>query len=70
MNVFRIFGIGSGKILALGHSVSGVVTGASPSYLCIVKKPVRLYVSDQNTITSHYIFFTYMVNGIAYKGKL
>ncbi len=70
MKFFRIFSIGSGKILARGHSVSGIVTGVSRSYLYVVKKPVRLYVNDQNTMTSHYIFFTYTVNGISYKGKL
>lgn len=70
MKLFRIFGIGSHKILAQGHCVSGMVTGVSRSYLYVVKKPVRLYVNDQNTMTSHYIFFTYTVNGIAYKGKL
>ena len=66
----RIFGIGSRKILAQGHSVSGIVTGVSRSYLYVVKKPVRLFSNDQNTMTSHYIFFTYTVNGISYKGKL
>ena len=66
----RIFGIGSHKILAQGHSVSGIVTGVSRSYLYVVKKPVRLFANDQNTMTSHYIFFTYTVNGISYKGKL
>lgn len=70
MKFSRIFGIGSRKILAQGHSVNGIVTGVSRSYLYVVKKPVRLYVNDQNTRTSHYIFFTYTVNGISYKGKL
>lgn len=70
MNIFRIFGIGSSKILSQGHSVTGIVTGVSRSYLYVVKKPVRLYMNDQNTMTSHYIFFTYHVNGISYKGKL
>lgn len=70
MKFFRIFSIGSSKILARGHSVSGIVTGVSRSYLYVVKKPVRLYVNNQNTMTSHYIFFTYTVNGISYKGKL
>ena len=70
MKLFWIFSIGSGKILAHGHSVSGTVTGVSRSYLYVVKKPVRLYVNDRNTMTSHYIHFTYTVNGISYKGKL
>ena len=70
MKFSRIFSIGSDRILAQGHSAVGIVTGVSRSYLYVVKKPVRLYVNDQNTMTSHYIFFTYTVNGIAYKGKL
>ena len=70
MKLFRIFSIGSNQIRAKGHSVSGIVTGVSRSYLYVVKKPVRLVPNDQNTMTSHYIFFTYTVNGISYKGKL
>lgn len=70
MKLFRIFSIGSKQILAKGHSVSGIVTGVSRSYLYVVKKPIRLVPNDQNTMTSHYIFFTYTVNGISYKGKL
>lgn len=70
MKLFRMFSIGSDKILAKGHSVPGLVTGVGRSYLYVVKKPVRLYVNDQNTMTSHWIFFTYSVNGISYKGKL
>ena len=70
MSLLRIFGIGARRILAKDHSVTGTVTGVSRSYLYVVKKPVRLYVNDQNTMTSHYIFFTYTVNGISYKGKL
>lgn len=66
----RMFSIGSGRILAKGHSVPGLITGVGRSYLYVVKKPVRLYVNDQNTMTSHWIFFTYSVNGISYKGKL
>lgn len=70
MKLFRMFSIGSDRILAKGHSVPGLVTGVGRSYLYVVKKPVRLYVNDQNTMTSHWIFFTYSVNGISYKGKL
>lgn len=70
MNPFRIFHIGSNKILAKGHSTTGVITGISRSYLYVVKKPIRLGVTEKNTMTSHYIFFTYQVNGISYKGKL
>lgn len=70
MKLLYMFSIGSGKILAKGHSVSGTVTGVSRSYLYVVKKPVRLYVNGQNTQTSHWLNFTYSVNGISYKGKL
>ena len=70
MNLFRIFSIGSDQILAKGHSVTGIVTGVGRSYLYVVKKPIRLIPNDQNTMTSHYIFFTYTVNGIPYKGRL
>lgn len=70
MKLFRIFSIGNRKILLQGHHVTGTVTGVSRSYLYVVKKPVRLVPTDQNTMTSHYIFFTYTVNGISYRGKL
>ena len=36
----------------------------------MVKKPVRLGINEHNTLFSHYIFFTYTVNGLSYKGKL
>ena len=65
-----MFSIGSKKILAKGCSVPGIVTGTGRSYLYVVKKPVRLYVSEKNTMTSHWMFFTYTVNGISYKGRL
>lgn len=65
-----MFSIGSDRILAKGHSVPGIVTGVGRSYLYVVKKPVRLYINDQNTMTSHWMFFSYTVNGISYKGKL
>lgn len=70
MRFSRVFSIGADKILAHDHSVTGVVTGVRRSYLYVVKKPVRLVPNDRNTMTSHYIFFTYTVNGISYKGKL
>jgi hypothetical protein len=70
MKLFRIFSIGSPKILAKNHCVTGTVTGVRRSYLYVVKKPVRLIPNDQNTMTSHYIFFTYAVNGVPHKGKL
>lgn len=70
MKLLRIFGIGSDRILTKGHSVPGIVTGVSRSYLYVVKKPVRLVITEQNTMFSHYITFTYTVNGIPYKGRL
>ncbi len=70
MRFLSIFGIGAKKILAKGASVQGKVTGVRNSYIHVVKKPVRLYVNDSNTMYSHYIFFTYTVDNIPYKGKL
>ena len=70
MKLLHMFGIGSGRILARGCSVPGTVTGVGRSYLYVVKKPVRLYVHEGNTRFSHWLHFTYTVNGIAYKGTL
>ena len=70
MKLLRIFGIGGNKIRAKGHSVQGTVTGVQKSHLYVVKKPVRLYPNEKNTLFSHYITFTYAVNGISYKGRL
>ena len=69
MNLFRIFGIGSDKILTKNRSVPGTVTDLRRSYLYVVKKPVRFCPNQRNTMTSHWLFFTYTVNGIAYTGK-
>ena len=70
MNLFRIFSIGADKILAKKCCVRAAVTAVQKSRLYVVKKPVRLYVNDQNTLFSHYINFTYTVDSIPYKGKL
>lgn len=70
MKLLRIFHIGAKKILAKGCSVPGTVTGVQKSYLYVVKKPVRLYVHEGNTLFSHYITFTYTVDAISYQGKL
>ena len=67
--LFQLFGIGDMKILSQNHCVSGTVTAVQNSYLYVVKKPVRLYLNKQNTRFSHWITFTYCVNGITYKGK-
>lgn len=70
MRIFRVFGIGGRKIRAMGHSVKGTVTGVQKSYLYVVKKPVRIIPNEKNTLYSHYITFTYIVNGISCRGKL
>lgn len=70
MNLFRVFGFGADRILEKGHCVSGVVISVQRSYLYVVKKPVRLYSNDKNTLFSHYITFQYSVDNIPYTGKL
>lgn len=70
MKLLRIFHIGAKKILAQNCSVKGTVTMVQKSYLYVVKKPVRLYINDSNTLYSHFITFSYHVAGIPYTGKL
>ena len=70
MNILRIFGLGSHKILAKNCSTKATVTTVQTSYIHVVKKPVRLYLNPTNTICSHFISFTYTVDNIPYKGKL
>ena len=70
MNIFRVFGLCRDKILAKNVSTRATVTAVRTSCLHVVKKPVRMTVTEQNTIFSHYIMFEYTVNGIAYKGTL
>lgn len=70
MKLLRIFSIGADKILAKKCHTTGIVTAVGNSYIHVVKKPVRLNVNSSNTLYSHYIFFTYTVNNIPYKGKL
>ena len=70
MKFLHIFSIGAKKILVKNCSVKGTVTGVSRSYIHVVKKPVRIGINDSNTMFSHYIFFTYTVDSIPYKGKL
>ena len=70
MNLLRIFGIGSKRILKKNHSAKGVVTLARKSALYVIKKPVLLYPNDSNTLYSHFITFTYCVDSISYQGKL
>lgn len=70
MKLLSTFGIGTSKILAKNHCTTASVTLVQKSYLYVVKKPVRLYVNDQNTLYSHFITFRYTVAGILYTGKL
>ena len=70
MNWLHIFGIGARKILEKNCSVQGTVTGVSNSYIHVIKKPVRIGINKTNTMFSHYMFFTYTVDNISYKGKL
>lgn len=70
MRLFRIFSIGSKKILEKNCCVKGVVTMVADSYLYVVKKPVRLYPNPSNTLYSHMITFRYSVDNIPYTGKL
>ncbi len=70
MNLFRVFSIGADRILGKGCCVKGTVTHVGKSYLHVVKKPVRLYPNETNTLYSHFIIFEYSVDNISYKGKL
>ena len=70
MNILRIFGLWNYKILAKDCCAKGIVTKVRTSFIHIVKKPVRLYSSDRNTMYSHFITFTYHVNNIPYEGTL
>lgn len=70
MKLFRMFSIGAKKILSKNCSVKGTVTMVQDSYIHVIKKPVRLAVTPQNTIVSHFITFQYAVDNIPYTGKL
>ena len=65
-----MFSIGANKILAKNCCVKGTVTMVQDSYLYVVKKPVRIGITPQNTAVSHFVNFTYTVEGIPYSGKL
>ena len=69
MKLFHMFGIGERKILVKNQSVSGTVTAVRKSRIYVVKKPVRILITEENTMFSHWITFTYSVNGISYEGK-
>lgn len=70
MNLMRVFHIGADRILSKGQCVTGTVTGVQTSRLYVVKKPVRLFPNEHNTLYSHYITFTYSVDSIPFTGKL
>ena len=50
--------------------MQATVTSVQLSRLYVVKKPVRIGITEQNTLFSHYINFTYTVDSIPYEGKL
>ena len=70
MKPLWVFSIGAKKILTKNCSVKGTVTAVRNSYIHVVKKPVRIGITDSNTMFSHYIYFTYTVDSIPYNGKL
>ena len=70
MNLLHIFGIGKDRILSQNCSVKGTVTLVAYSYIHVVKKPVRIGITPENTIVSHMITFVYRVNNVPYTGKL
>lgn len=70
MRLFRIFSIGANRILSKNCCVKGSVIMVEDSYIHVIKKPVRLTVTPENTILSHYITFNYQVAETVYTGKL
>lgn len=71
MNVFRLFGIGSDRILANNCHVPGRVTKVDRCWWYSVRtRPVRLYPSARNTVYPNIITFSYTVDNIPYEGKL
>ena len=70
MKLLRMFGIGSHRILAKNCCVSTTVTRVRNSWLYVIKKPVRIGITEQNTKFSHFIDFTYTVDGTPYQGSL
>ena len=70
MKMLQMFGIGTKKILQIGRCTKGTVTMVQNSYLYVVKKPVRIGINANNTAISHFVNFTYTVDGVEYKGKI
>ena len=70
MNLLRLFGIGSGAILAKGNSVKGTVTHVYRCWwLRINTKPVRRFSGD-GAVYPHIMTFTYQKDGAGYTGRL
>ena len=69
MKLFRIFGLWDQDILEKNCKTKGNVTLVQTSFLHVVKKPIRIGINPNNTIFSHFITFTYTVDGVSYKGK-
>ena len=65
MKLLRMFSIGAKRILRMGCCTKGTVTMVQDSYLYVVKKPVRLVVTPQNTIVSHFINFHQPIGFVA-----
>lgn len=70
MKLLRMFSVGADKILGKNCCVKGTVTLVQDSYIYVVKKPVRIGITPENTAVSHFINFSYTVEGIPYSGKL
>ena len=69
MNLLRIFGFWEREILEKNCCTKATVTMVQTSFIHVVKKPVRIGINPGNTIFSHFITFTYTVDGVTYKGK-
>jgi hypothetical protein len=69
MKLFRIFGLWDQDILEKNCKTKGTVTLVQTSFLHVVKKPIRIGINPNNTIFSHFITFTYTIDGVSYKGK-
>ncbi len=70
MKPLRIFGIGRNKLLEKGCTVPAKVTDVQISRLYVIKKPVRIGITPENTLFSHYIIFRYTVDAVPYQGRL
>lgn len=70
MNILRLFGISSEKILAKGCCIKGQVTQVSRCWwLTVNTKPVRRFSGD-GAVHPSIITFAYQADSISYTGKL